>query len=107
MGMPITYPQMYSYIYAVVDDLKFSGFSVVFTTKVKDEYVGDKSTGRKIPRVFQDLPYRADLVIQLDKDPEDKTLPRIMKNGFQQQIDFQLTQQITLPQIITIAKGSN
>ena len=24
MGMPITYPQMYAYIYAVIDDLKNS-----------------------------------------------------------------------------------
>jgi hypothetical protein len=97
MGMPITYPQMYSYIYAVIDDLKNSGFTVAWTTKVKDEYLGDKSTGKKIPRIFQDLPYRADVGLQID----ERTGKIICtKNGFTDRRGQEFAHGTTLPEII-------
>jgi hypothetical protein len=101
MGMPITYPEMYAYIYAVIDDLKNSGFTVVWTTKVKDEYVGDKSTGKLLPRIFKDLPYRADLVIQIR---EQDRVPYVLHNGLHDNQGIMLSRDMSLPQMIQAAR---
>ena len=72
-------------------------FTVAWTARLKDEYAGDKSTGKKIPRIFQDLPYRADLAVQIDeKTGEIYTI----KNGFTDKKDLRFPHGITLPEII-------
>lgn len=80
MGLPITYPAMYSYLYHLLDLMKSSGFTIVFTSKMKDEFIGDQRTGGKLPRIFHDVPYRADIIITMDK--ESKT-PCVLKMGDQ------------------------
>jgi hypothetical protein len=68
VGKPIQHPRMQRYIYALLDELKFSGATIVATAKMKDEFVGENRTGRVLPRVFKDVPYRADLTVLLYRD---------------------------------------
>lgn len=49
---------------ALIDDIKFSPFTLVVTARVKEEYVKNEPTGRTIPRVYNTLPYKADAIIQ-------------------------------------------
>ena len=49
---------------ALIDEIKFSPFNLVVTARVKEEYIGDKPSGRIIPRLYNTLPYKADLGIQ-------------------------------------------
>lgn len=49
---------------ALIDDVKFSPFNLVVTARVKEEYTADKPTGRIIPRLYQTLPYKSDLIVQ-------------------------------------------
>lgn len=41
---------------------------LIFTSRMKDEYIGDQSTGKKIPRIYNRLPYKVDLIFALEKD---------------------------------------
>ncbi len=101
MGMPITWPEMWSYTYRIMDDLKHSGFVTVYTAKVKDEFLNDARTGNKKPRVFADIPYRADIIVEF-KD----RVPHLVKAGAWQVGDtpIKLPKGITLPEIIAICK---
>jgi hypothetical protein len=91
-----------------MDELKFSGFTVIMTSKMKDEYAGDSRTGRVLPRIFKDIPYRADLMVSLLRDP--KGAQRfITKSGWTMNGNgdnpFEIPPEIqTLPQIIEFAK---
>lgn len=49
---------------ALVDDIKFSPFTLVVTARVKEEYRGDKATGLIVPRIYSALPYKADMILQ-------------------------------------------
>jgi hypothetical protein len=65
---------------AIVDKIKRSNLNLIITTRVKEEYVADRATGKQVPRIYNTLPYKADLCIQLFKD---KKLPiDIYKNGY-------------------------
>jgi hypothetical protein len=68
VGKPIQHPRMQRYIYALLDELKFSGATIIATAKMKDEFVGENRTGRVLPRLFKDVPYRADMTVLLYKD---------------------------------------
>jgi hypothetical protein len=100
VGKPINHPRMQRYIFKLLDDLKFSGFTVVMTAKMKDEYVGENRTGKKLPRIFRDIPYRADLVIEIQGG---KCF--ITKSGWTQKQLAEIPQSITtLPDMIAYAK---
>lgn len=101
MGMPITWPEMWSYTYRIMDDLKHSGFVTIYTAKVKDEFLNDQRTGGKKPRVFSDIPYRADIIVEF-KD----RIPHLVKAGSWQvgEVPIKLPKGITLPEIIEICK---
>jgi hypothetical protein len=101
VGMPIQWPKMYAYCYAVIDELKYLGATVVYTTKVKDVFLKDQRTGKVTPRVFKDMPYRADIMIEFDNETH---LPVITKTGFQQTQRIELTERLMLPRIIEIAQ---
>lgn len=65
---------------AIIDKIKHSNLNLIITTRVKEEYLADKATGRQIPRIYNTLPYKADLCIQLFKDK--KAPIDIYKNGY-------------------------
>jgi hypothetical protein len=66
---------------AVIDDIKFSKkFNLVLTTRVKEEYIGDKPTGKIVPRIYSTLPYKSDVVMQFENDKERTVC--VTKNGF-------------------------
>jgi hypothetical protein len=104
MGMPITWPEMWSYTYRIMDDLKHSGFVTIYTAKVKDEFLNDQRTGGKKPRVFSDIPYRADIIVEF-KD----RIPHLVKAGAWQvgEAPIKLPKGITLPEIIEICKDQS
>lgn len=54
--------EIWAMLNALLDDIKDAGFNCIVTAKIKDEYANDKVIG-KIPRVYKNMPYRADLVI--------------------------------------------
>jgi hypothetical protein len=103
MGMPITYPAMWSFIYVMLDMLKESGYTVIFTMKMKDEYVNDMRTGKKFPRVFPDVPYRCDLVFWMN---EKKDI-QVKKNGFHDWPDnIMFPKGTTLSQLIAATRNN-
>ncbi len=100
VGKPINHPKMNRYVYALMDELKFSGFTVVMTAKMKDEYRGESKTGNLIPRIFKDIPYRADLMVELRGEKRF-----ITKSGWTRTQVMEVPPQIeTLPEIIDFAK---
>lgn len=101
VGKPINHPRMNRYVYALMDELKFSGFTVVLTSKMKDEYVGENRSGRLLPRLFKDIPYRADLMVELHGEKRF-----ITKSGWTRLQYAEIPSEITtLPDIITFAKS--
>jgi hypothetical protein len=64
----------------IIDKLKFSNLNIIVTTRVKEEYKDDRPTGKSVPRIYNALPYKADLGIQLAKNK--KTPIEIYKNGY-------------------------
>lgn len=85
---------------AIIDEIKFSKkFNLVITTRVKEEYVGDKPTGSIVPRVYSTLPYKADIVLQYSQDKERKL--NLNKNGFTGDLSPVIQREETLPQIIS------
>lgn len=54
--------EVWGMLNAILDDIKDADFNCVLTAKVKDEYVNDRVVG-KVPRIYKDMPYRADLII--------------------------------------------
>lgn len=85
---------------AVIDDIKFSGrFNLVLTARVKEEYVGDKPTGKILPRVYSALPYKSDIIIQFSNDSK----PLFVKNGYTGNIHKEITSKQGLLSILDIA----
>jgi len=84
---------------ALIDEIKFSRkFNLVITSRVKEEYVGDRPTGQIVPRIYSTLPYKSDVVLQYSNDKERKLL--VTKNGFTGDLTAQVNRSETLPQII-------
>lgn len=91
---------------SVVDEIKFSQkFNLVITSRLKDEYVGDKTTGNQIPRIYSVLPYKADIALQFTMEREQKLI--VTKNGFSRDKYSPLLPSLTLPQIIKTLSSSN
>lgn len=72
--------EVWSMCNAVIDDIKFSGFDVIITARVKEEYVNDKPTGKHVPRIYDPLKYKADFIVQFTYAKPHK--PEIVKNGY-------------------------
>jgi len=90
----------WDYVYfkerALLNALKDAGFHVGITARAKDEYVKNEKSGNKIPNCFNELPYKADLVILCK---EDKT-KIVQKNGWGLTTDVEFKITDTLPVII-------
>jgi hypothetical protein len=125
VGKPINHPKMNRYVYALLDELKFSGFTIVLTAKMKDEYQGDNRTGKMLPRVFKDIPYRSDFIIEIVrgekfclKSPHtgnarfplqtNKTLPELIEHLLKIDRDrAQLLAQPTVPAALPVSESNN
>lgn len=103
VGLQWNWPEVWALVNAIVDEVKFSGFTFAFTTRVKDEYSGEKATGNIVPRIYSGLPYKCDLFLQFDKT----RTPTVVKNGFHERIDYLLTRQMSLPEIIKTVQDQN
>jgi hypothetical protein len=99
VGMPWNWSEVWRLCNAVIDEVKFNqGFHLVITTRVKEEYAGDKPTGNIVPRIYSTLPYKADVVLQFDNTKERRLL--ISKNGFTGDLTASLDRSESLPTII-------
>lgn len=86
---------------AVIDDIKFSGkFNLVLTSRVKEEYIGDKPTGKILPRVYSSMPYKSDIILQFSNDPKSLVLN---KNGYTGDLQCPINSKQGLPNILEIA----
>jgi hypothetical protein len=65
---------------------------------MKDEYVGEKATGRQIPRIYAPLPYKADAILLLTNDKTRKIT--LSKNGFTGNLSQEISSTDSLPNIM-------
>jgi len=106
VGMPWNWAEVWRLCNAVIDDIKFSQqFHLVITSRLKEEYNGDKPTGKQIPRIYSTLPYKSDIVLQFTES-RDRTC-NIIKNGFTGESSTSLTANKSLPQIIRELSSSD
>lgn len=85
---------LYSYKYEKMDwiifTLRDAGKNLVFTSRMKDEYVMKKKTGKLIPAGYKKAAYKFDIVIELTDIVEwqgdiwilDRIIGKVLKNGF-------------------------
>lgn len=81
VGLPYNWSEVWRLCSAIIDDIKFSRqFNLIVTARMKEEYVGDKASGRSVPRIYSTLPYKADVCLEFTNDKERRLL--VTKNGF-------------------------
>ena len=83
-------------------DIRESGHTLIITTRMKDEYIGDKTTNKKIPRIYNRIPYAADIMLEMTGDIKKPIIAT--KNGYFADNTMEFTSELTLPQIITKIK---
>jgi hypothetical protein len=99
VGMPWNWAEVWRLCNALIDEVKFSQkFNLVITSRVKEEYVNEKATGRIIPRIYSTLPYKADVVLQFTG--EKVASLTVTKNGFTGDLNVPIARTDTLPAII-------
>ena len=84
-------------------DIRESGHTLILTTRVKDEYIGDKPTGKKVPRIYNRVPYNADIMLEMTGNPKKPI--QVTKNGYFADNTMEFTKEITLPHIIEKVKS--
>ena len=106
VGMPWNWAEVWRLCNALIDDIKFSQrFHLVITSRLKDEYNGDKSTGKQIPRIYSTLPYKSDIVLQFTESRD--RICNISKNGFSDEPWGMLKADISLPEIVQKLTADN
>ncbi len=99
VGLPWNWSEVWRLCNAVIDEIKFSKrFNLIITARMKEEYAGDRPTGKLIPRIYSTLPYKADVVLQVTAEKERKV--HLLKNGFSGDLGVQLQASQKLPDII-------
>jgi hypothetical protein len=99
VGMPWNWSEVWRLCNALIDEIKFSKkFNLIITARMKDEYVGEKSTGKQIPRIYAPLPYKADIILQFANDKTRKIT--ISKNGFTGNLTQVISSSDSLPHIV-------
>ncbi|MFZ4622374.1 MAG: AAA family ATPase [Bacteroidota bacterium] len=94
---------VYALCNAIIDDIKFSGkFNLVLTARVKEEYIGDKPTGKMLPRVYLSVPYKSDIVLQFSNDSKSLSLN---KNGYTGNLDVPIKKGQSLPSILDVVNN--
>lgn len=98
------------YLWAVIWDMcdkplyeiRKSGHTLIMTTRMKDEYKNDKATGLQIPRIYNRVPYNADLMFETTGNSK---LPiRLTKNGYFEDQTMDFKEELTLPELINYAQ---
>lgn len=84
-----------------IESLNKGGFNVVLTCRMKDEYIGDRSTGKLVPRIYDKLLYSSLVRVRCYQDKKKSLkLTEFGKPGLSvsEEYNFELT--TTLPQLI-------
>ena len=84
-------------------DIRDSGHTLIMTTRVKDEYIGDKPTGKMVPRIYNRVPYAADIMLEMTGDSKKPIITT--KNGYFADELKQFTTELSLPEIIKQIKS--
>lgn len=96
--MPREYKWVNEKVDAIIDEVQSElKLNLVFISQMKDEWVGDKSTGRRIRRGYPSANFQADirLFLQIENKVDEKTMKvipnrykrtcRVIKNRFRDQ----------------------
>lgn len=83
-------------------DIRESGHILIMTTRMKEEYVGDKATNREIPRIYNRIPYAADIMLEMTGDVKKPIV--VTKNGYFANNLLEFQKELTLPDIIQQVK---
>lgn len=99
VGMPYNWAEVYKYANSIINKIKFSKrFHLVITVRMKDEYIDDKCTGRKIPRIYNALPYKADIMLTFNSSNPHELI--VNKNGFDNRKMDPISAHLTLPKML-------
>jgi hypothetical protein len=99
VGMPYNWGEVYWLLNSLIDDIKFSDrFHLVFTARLAEEYVNDKGTGRMLPKIYKNIPYKADVSVIFSK-----RIPAFLKT-IHGNLDVKLARTMTLPDMLKLAQ---
>jgi hypothetical protein len=102
--MEKVYPQfnwseVFAMCTALINDLRFAGYHIVMTSRLKEEYRNDKPTGEMVPRIYSEIPHKADFtIVYHGKGKNSKKL--LEKNGADGDLSVELPPDINLPKLI-------
>jgi hypothetical protein len=96
----VLWGEIYGKCDALINLIRFDKqpWNLVLTARVKEEYVADKPSGVWVPRLYDRLPYKADLVLQFMKNTPGKI--EVLKDGINDRRGRELDRGLGLPGII-------
>jgi hypothetical protein len=101
VGMPWNWAEVWRLCNKIIDDIKFAQkFNLIITARMKEEYQNDRPTGNMIPRLYNSLPYKADVVLQFTNDKAKKLV--LTKNGFTGDLTVPISERFSLPKILNL-----
>jgi hypothetical protein len=100
VGMPWNWADVWSKCNAVIKDIKASGFDLILTTRMKEEFKNNVSTGVAVPRIYSNAPYLADLAIEWDEQKK----PWLKLNALERTSAPVLMDATTLPELLALLK---
>lgn len=92
----VLYDEVYRKCDAVYNACRRAGFHVVITGQMKDEYIGENRSGKKLPKVYDRLLYSSDITVLCNKD---KT-KQLLKRPYGIDMNYKFTLETTLPKLI-------
>jgi hypothetical protein len=91
--------EVFSMCTALINDLRFAGYHLVMTARLKEEYRNDKPTGNMVPRIYSEIPYKADFIIQYIGGGK-KSKKILEKDGTKGEAGVELPENIILPDLL-------
>jgi hypothetical protein len=95
-GAQKIYPQFaWGKVYAILDALVHTirelGYNLVFTAQMKDEFIEQQKTNRRIVDIYKRIPYWSDAIIECTYDKkENKRKLTVIKNGYSKNQYFEI-----------------
>jgi hypothetical protein len=90
------YPQfawgkVYDILDSLVQKIRFLGYNLVFTAQMKDEFIEQQKTDRRVVDIYKRIPYWADAIIECTYDKEaNKRKLTVIKNGYSKNQYFEI-----------------
>ena len=91
--------EVFSMCTALLNELRFAGYTLVMTARLKEEYRNDKPTGRMVPRIYSEIPYKADFIVHYEGSGKNSK-KLLLKDGPNGETDVELADNFDLPSLI-------